>query len=1368
MLQRLTIVFALLTTAAATAEDWPMERRDLRRSGITPEQLDASRLREQWTVTAAQPPSPAWPSPARWDAYASLAGMKSMRNYDPVFHPVVVGTSVFLASNADDTLRCLDLATGDELWRYTAGGPIRIAPTVTDHRVYIGSDDGAATCLDASSGNVLWTYTASPTKERFLNNGRAISFWPVRTGVLVDEGTAYFGAGMFPWRSSYLCAVNAESGAVKFEKDLGNGLTLEGGLLASEDHILVPQGRIAPRLYRKSDGGGAGALKGGGGSFVLLLEDGSAMHGPGNKAPGLSESRASDKEKIASFDGGLAVVVHEDRAYLASDHSLTAISRLHGGVEWTTPLPPLLALILAGDTLFAGSSNEVFALNADDGTVLWRGEVNGRAYGLAVANKTLLVSTDRGDLTVFREQGSAQRRPSISLPDQTDVEVIATHPSPKVRPERTNAILDRWVFHADRVEVVQPDPDDPRLERRVRNMIEGGRPAPLAGSAVILELDPGNDRGEEALRLDGSSGDPLIATSILDDNLPRGAFSIEAWVRIDEPQSWGAILSAQQDNGAYEKGILLGYRDNTFGACLNAENGPDKLTWIVSPHPYTIGQWHHVVTTYDGTRFRLYVDGNGMAESTEQTGLVQYPDDAFYQMGSYHDNDEHFKMTGAINEVRLYNAALTPKDVTRNYRQKARSFPPPPDHKPKEKRITIARGPILNVLSPTTARVEWWTDKPEVSHIDLERQGVVVKEVKSNRTTREHSLELDGLQPNTLYDLHIHHREGRQTLRTRAYDLDTHFDFSLPPLPLVDDQPAPPLPLAKRSEGGIAVVFGAGSIARDLALTSPLSVIAVEGDPDRAAAARTRWLDEGLYGHRLSILEAPLGATNLPSRIADVVAVDSIVGDVDAILAAEASRLVQPHGTLFVDKDVSIALLPATFVTAGELRDGYRLATGTPIPGAQPWQHMYGNADNSAYAGETLADAEQFIDLTLQWAGRPGPRYQSDRGNRKPSPLAADGRLFVQGLNRVIAIDAYNGTVLWEVGIPELQRFNIPRDCSNWCTDGSELFLATGDRLRILDAATGRIDREFEVPRANRGFDWGYVARQGDLLLGSSVASEAPFTEWWGGQHWYDAKDGPLAAKVCSDELFAMDPATGEKRWSRSQGLIVNSTISVTDDAVFFLECTDTELRAGETRRLDGDAFWNSMRLVALDLNTGEPRWERNAKPEPGTSLVALVAAEGKLILQTSFVGKFAVYVMNQRTGKIEWRSTFDWETDHHGKHLSRPLVVDGSIYLRPLTIDLATGDVTATAFPGGHQCGTYTASKNALFLRAGDLAMWDRDSLTTTKLQRMRPDCWISTIPAEGMLLSPEGGGGCSCGSWMETSMGLLPKRSGAAEPTP
>ena len=72
---------------------------------------------------------------------------------------------------------------------------------------------------------------------------------------------------------------------------------------------------------------------------------------------------------------------------------------------------------------------------------------------------------------------------------------------------------------------------------------------------------------------------------------------------------------------------------------------------------------------------------------------------------------------------------------------------------------------------------------------------------------------------------------------------------------------------------------------------------------------------------------------------------------------------------------------------------------------------------------------------------------------------------------------------------------------------------------------------------------------------------------------------------------------------------------------------------------------------------------------------------------------------------------------------------------------------------------GTYVASTGALFLRAGELCVWDRAEGGATRWARLRPDCWISTVPACGMLLSPEGGGGCSCGSWMEASMGFRPR---------
>ena len=92
--------------------------------------------------------------------------------------------------------------------------------------------------------------------------------------VLVDGGVAYFCASLLPWNHSYVCAVDAATGAVggsdgarpTYVADLGGGWPMEGALLASETSLVVPQGRVAPLLFERDTGASRGVLKGGGGT----------------------------------------------------------------------------------------------------------------------------------------------------------------------------------------------------------------------------------------------------------------------------------------------------------------------------------------------------------------------------------------------------------------------------------------------------------------------------------------------------------------------------------------------------------------------------------------------------------------------------------------------------------------------------------------------------------------------------------------------------------------------------------------------------------------------------------------------------------------------------------------------------------------------------------------------------------------------------------------------------------------------------------------------------------------------------------------------------------------------------------------------
>jgi len=248
-----------LLAVGVFAEDWPTYRHDAARSGVSTEQL-ALPLEKLWTFVPAQPPQPAWPGPKR----TAIEGILEQHRvcFDDAFQVAVSGGAVYFGSSADNKVYALDAASGAVRWTAFTGAPVRLAPTVWKDRVFAGSDDGCAYCLGAENGRLLWKFNAAPGAERLLGHGRMMSLWPVRTGVLVEEGVAYFGAGLFPAEGVALFAVNAEDGTLLWRNDsfgrtAGGGwqsFSPQGCLLASAERLYAPCGRAMPMVFDRKDG----------------------------------------------------------------------------------------------------------------------------------------------------------------------------------------------------------------------------------------------------------------------------------------------------------------------------------------------------------------------------------------------------------------------------------------------------------------------------------------------------------------------------------------------------------------------------------------------------------------------------------------------------------------------------------------------------------------------------------------------------------------------------------------------------------------------------------------------------------------------------------------------------------------------------------------------------------------------------------------------------------------------------------------------------------------------------------------------------------------------------------------------------------
>ena len=327
-----------LAPIGANGADWPTYRCDNARTGCTSETLVLP-LVLRWLHVSLHPPQPAWPAPAERPREGFILRHRVI--FDDAFQVVAAGGRLYFGSSADNKLYALDAATGEEIWSFYTTGPVRLAPAVWQDRVFVGSDDGFVYCLRSDNGELVWKKRGAPKDERLLGNGRMISRWPIRTGVLVDGGIVYFGAGIFPHENVYLVALSADDGKLMWENDAiseeaayRNELSPQGYLLASETQLFVPSGRALPVGFDKSNGqlifnrkyGWRGAEAGGviGGTYALLA-DNQVYTGTQNHL--LALDQLTGKTGFAWFPGRRLTVVG-NMAYMATGQEILAMDRV--------------------------------------------------------------------------------------------------------------------------------------------------------------------------------------------------------------------------------------------------------------------------------------------------------------------------------------------------------------------------------------------------------------------------------------------------------------------------------------------------------------------------------------------------------------------------------------------------------------------------------------------------------------------------------------------------------------------------------------------------------------------------------------------------------------------------------------------------------------------------------------------------------------------------------------------------------------------------------------------------------------------------------------------------------------------------------
>jgi SAM-dependent methyltransferase len=717
----------------------------------------------------------------------------------------------------------------------------------------------------------------------------------------------------------------------------------------------------------------------------------------------------------------------------------------------------------------------------------------------------------------------------------------------------------------------------------------------------------------------------------------------------------------------------------------------------------------------------------------------------------------------------------------------------------------VTVGPYVHFYERGKVTVFWKTDTAVASIIDygarhsLSDPPDLSLQVQDAAAKTDHQLDVP-IKPESLYNYRI--TAGAQ--QDSTYEFYSAFDYGPDPFP-GGDNPYPPdalTPLYAQAAQYIADQLqftkgycidygcGQGRLAYELAKRTDLKIIGFEADPAKVAAARNALHQADIYGTRVTVIQADLSNLDCTDYSANLIVSDKMIADgICSGTAAEMFRILRPAGGMAIlgqppscPSPLSEATLDAWLGAYGNAVTNagsvWAIINRPALAGAGEWTHNWANPAATTCSEDTVVA----YPAKMAWYGQPGPRYIVDRHHRPGCSLYKDGRLVVPGLHRVMAVDAYNGARLWDLSVPNSVRVGVMKD-AGWVALASDYtYVAAWDDCVGLNPDTGQPTLFFAAPQEISGqtLDWGYLATDGDQLFGSAQKENASRighdlriseSEW--GFIYQIYKDNQ--AIVTSRYLFCFDRDDDSSTpWIYKQGgsansAIINPTICISDDAVYFIESRNSSAYNDADGRVTLATLFNGNNeyLVKLNRTNGNVIWARQFNFS-FANVAWLHYADNKVFATgswgTSPNWTYGVYAFGAGDGYLEPAWTTNPQTfpddnmgdDFHGGQDKHPAIVGNSIYWqRDHKFNLQTGATQSGFSLGQSGCGTMSTTANYAFTRSAMTALTGGGGNLCSEI---RDGCYINTIGAGGMALVPESSSGCVCYYPMQASMGFIP----------
>ncbi len=168
--------------------------------------------------------------------------------------------------------------------------------------------------------------------------------------------------------------------------------------------------------------------------------------------------------------------------------------------------------------------------------------------------------------------------------------------------------------------------------------------------------------------------------------------SVMAWVKATTVPNWCRVVDKSQ------------YQTSGFDLVLTQNVGLPRLEFFVNNTSSIVdgttavanGEWHFIAATFGGKTLRMYVDGKREGQTGSAGSVDINPNNWPLMIGAEASSNGGQQFFGSIDEVAMYNRALSVDEVTAIF-QKGMVMPDlAADPQPKDKAVDVPRDAVLN------------------------------------------------------------------------------------------------------------------------------------------------------------------------------------------------------------------------------------------------------------------------------------------------------------------------------------------------------------------------------------------------------------------------------------------------------------------------------------------------------------------------------------------------------------------------------------------------------------------------------------------------------------------------------------------------